>query len=96
MNLLVPGWQRISLLDHIYLGVIAKVSTLTQFPLVPGCDYYCFFFWTRQWSTCNSFLMDSIYTPKLDASLAKANAVPSSISLGFLHSVLFLIPLDYH
>ena len=40
-------------------------------------------FWTRPWLTLNN----SLETPELDASLDEPDAIPSSVSSGFLCSV---------
>ena len=76
--------------SHIYPGFTGKVSSLTHFPLEPGCEDYAFLdqdvadFKQGQ----DSILTDSLETPELDASLDEPDAVTySSVSSGFLHLV---------
>ena len=72
--------------SHSCHGFIGKVSSLTHFPLEPGCDDYSFLDqvvadFEQGW---DSILTDSLETPELDASLDKPDAIPSSVSSGFL------------
>ena len=80
--------------SHIYPGFTGKVSSLTHFP--PGCEDY--FFLDQAVADfehgLDSILTDSIEIPELDMSLDDPDAITSSVSSGFLHSVLFLIILD--
>ena len=75
--------------SHIYPGFTGKVSSLTHFPLEPGCEDYAFLDQAvadfKQ--GLDSILTDSLETPDLDTSLQESDAVTSSVSLGFLHSV---------
>ena len=75
--------------SHIYPGLTGKVLSLTHFPLEPGCEDYSF----QDEAVADfeqgldSILTNSLETPELDASLDEPDAVPSSVSSGFLHSV---------
>ena len=75
--------------SHIYPGFTGKVSSLTHFPLEPGCEDYAFL----DQAVANieqgldSILTDSLETPDLDTSLQESDAITSSVSSGFLHSV---------
>ena len=76
--------------SHIYPGFTGKVSSLTHFPLEPGCEDYAFLdqavagFEQRS----DSILTDSLNTLELDTSLDEPDAVTSSsVSSGFLCSV---------
>ena len=73
---------------HIYPGFMGKVSTLTNFPLEPGCeDYYFLDQAVEDFEYgLDSILTDSIDTPDLDALFGEADAISSSVSLGFLES----------
>ena len=79
--------------SHIYSCLIGKVSTLTHFPLEPGCEDYSFLDQTVEdfEHGLGSILKDSLYTPEQDASLDEADAIPSLVSSGFLHSVSTLL-----
>ena len=65
------------------------MSSLTHFPLEPGCEDYAFLDQAvadfKQ--GLDSILTDSLETPDLDTSLQESDAVTSSVSSGFLHSV---------
>ena len=65
------------------------VSTLTHFPLEPGCADYSFLDQAVKnfEHGIDSFLTDSIDTPQWDTSFDEADAIPSSIFSGFLCSV---------
>ena len=76
--------------SHIYPGFTGKVSSLTHFPLEPGCENYAFLDQAvadfKQ--GLDSILTDSLETLELDTSLEEPDAVTSSsVSSGFLHSV---------
>ena len=75
--------------SHIYPGFTGKVSSLTHFPLELGCEDYAFLDQAvadfKQ--GLDSILTDSLETPDLDTSLQESDAVTSSVSSGFLHSV---------
>ena len=75
--------------SHIYPWFTGKVSSLTHFPLEPGCEDYAFLDQAvadfKQ--GLDSILTDSLETPKLDTSLEEPDAITSSVSSGFLHSV---------
>ena len=86
--------------SHIYPGFTGKVSSLTHFPLEPGCEDYAFLDQAvadfKQ--GLDSILTDSLKTLELDTSLEEPDAVTSSsVSSGFLHSWLvpFLIILSH-
>ena len=73
--------------SHIYPGFTGKVSSLTHFPLEPGCEDYAFLDQAvadfKQ--GFDSILTDSLETPELDTSLDEPDAVTSSsVSSGFL------------
>ena len=75
--------------SHIYPGFTGKMSSLTHFPLEPGCEDYAFLdqavadFKQR----LDSILTDSLETPELDTSMQEPDAITSSVSSGFLCSV---------
>ena len=75
--------------SHIYPGFTGKVSSLTHFPLEPGCEDYAFLDQAvadfKQ--GLDSILTDSFKTPELDMSLEEPDAITSSVSSGFLHLV---------
>ena len=75
--------------SHIYPGFTGEVSSLTHFPLEPGCEEYSFLHQTVAdfEEGLDSFVTDSIKTPELDTSLDVPDAVTSSMSSGFLHLV---------
>ena len=78
---------------HIYPGCTGKVSSLTHFPLEPGCEDYAFLDQAvadfKQ--GLDSILTDSLETPELDTSLDEHDAVTSSsVSSGFLCLVITL------
>ena len=78
----------------IYPGFMGQVSTLTQFPLEPGCQDYSYLDQAGKdfEHGLDSILLDSVNTPELVASFNKTDAVPSS---GFLcWWVAILINLD--
>ena len=74
---------------HIYPGFTGKVSSLTHFPLEPGCEDYAFLDQAvadfKQ--GLDSILTDSLKTPELDTSLEELDVITSSVSSGFLCSV---------
>ena len=75
--------------SHIYPGFTGKVSSLTHFPLEPGCEDYSFLHQAvadfKQ--GLDSILTDYIETPELDTSLDEPDAIKFSVSSGFLCSV---------
>ena len=75
--------------SHIYPPFIGKMSTLTHFIHELGCEDYSFLDQAVEdfENDLDSILMDSIGTPELDASPEEADAIPSSVFSGFLHSV---------
>ena len=72
--------------SHIYPGFTGKVSSLTHFPLEPGCEDYAFLDQAVAdfEQGLDSILTDSLKTPELDTSLEEPDAVTSSVSSGFL------------
>ena len=79
--------------SHIYPGFTGKVSSLTHFPLEPGCEDYAFLDQAvADFEQGLDFILtDSLKTPELDASLDEPDVVTSSsVSYGFLHSVCTL------
>ena len=75
--------------SHIYPGFTGKVLSLTHFPLELGCEDYSFLNQAvadfEQGLDC--ILTNSPETPELDTSLDESDAIPSSVSSGFLHLV---------
>ena len=65
--------------SHIYPGFTGKVSSLTPFPLEPGCEDYAFLDQDvadfKQGLEC--ILTDSLETPELDTSLEESDAITS-------------------
>ena len=82
---------------HIYPGFMVKISKLIYFPLEPGCEDYSFLDQAVKGfgHGLNSILTDYINTSELDTALHGTDAMSTSVSIGFLHSVLFLILLDH-
>ena len=76
-------------LSHIYPGFTGKVSSLTHFPLEPGCEDCSFLDQAMAdfEEGLHSILTNSLETPELYASLDEPDVVPSSVSSGFLCSV---------
>ena len=74
---------------HIYPGFTGKVSSLTHFPLEPGCKDYAFLDQgvADFKQGLDSILTDSLETLELDTSLEEPDIITSSVSSGFLHSV---------
>ena len=72
--------------SHIYPGFTGKVSSLTHFPLELDCEDYSFLDQAMAdfEQGLDSILTNSLETPELDASLDKPDAIPSSVSSGFL------------
>ena len=81
--------------SHIYPGVTGKVSSLNHFPLEAGCEDYSFLDQAAAVfkQDFDSTLTDSIETPELDTSFDETDVITSSVSSGFLPSVLFVILL---
>ena len=75
--------------SHIYPGITGKVSSLTHFPLESGCEDYSFLDQAMAdfEQGLDSILTDCLETPELDTSLVEPDAITSSVSSGFLHSV---------
>ena len=75
--------------SHIYPGFTGNVSSLTHFPLEPGCEDYAFLGQAVADfnQVLDSILTDSLETPELDTSLEEPVAITSSVSSGFLHLV---------
>ena len=80
---------------HTYPDFMVEVLPLTHFQLEQGCEDYSFLDQAVSQFGLDSVLTDSINTLELDASFDEANTVLSSVPLGFLNSVAFLIILDY-
>ena len=76
-------------LSHIYPGLTGIVSSLTHFPLEPGCEDYSFLDQAVAdfEQGLDSILTDSIEIPKLDTSLDDPYAITSSVSCGFFNLV---------
>ena len=73
--------------SHIYPGFTGKVTSLTHFPLEPGCEDYAFLDQAVAdfEQGLDSILTDSLETPELDTSLEEPDAITSSsVSSGFL------------
>ena len=74
---------------HIYPGFTGKVSSLTQFPLEPGCEYYSFLNQAmanfEQGLDC--ILNDSLETTELDTSLDESDSNTPSVSSGIFQLV---------
>ena len=75
--------------SHIYPGFTGKVASLTHFPLEPGCEDYAFLDQAVPdfEQGLDSILTNSLETLDLDTSLQESDAITSSVSSGFLHSV---------
>ena len=75
--------------SHISPGFTGKMPTLTHLPLERGCDDYSFLDQAVGdfEEGLDSILIDSMKTPDLDTSLDEPDAITSSVSSGFLHSV---------
>ena len=75
--------------SHIYPGFTGKVSSLTHFPLEPGCEGCAILDQAVAdfEQGLDSILTDSLETPELDTSLEDPDAITSSVSSGFLYSV---------
>ena len=74
--------------SHIYPGFAGKVSSLTHFPLEPGCEDYAFLDQAVAdfEQGLDSILTDSLETLELDTSLDEPDVIISSVSSGFLCS----------
>ena len=72
--------------SHIYPAFTSKVSSLTHFPLKPGCEDCSFLDQAVAdfEQGLDSILTESIETPELDAYLDEPDAITSSVSFGFL------------
>ena len=71
---------------HVYPGFTGKVSSLTHFPLEPGCEDYSFLDQAMAdfEQGLDSILTDSLEKQELDASLDETDGITSSVSSGFL------------
>ena len=78
--------------SRIYPGFTGKVSSLTHFPLEPGCEDYAFLDQAVAdfEQGLDSILTDSLQTPELDTSLEEPDAFTSSVPSGFLYMVNIL------
>ena len=78
--------------SHIYPGFTGKVSSLIHFPLELGCEDYSFLDQAMAdfEQGLDSILINSLDTLELDTSLDEPDAITSSVSSGFLHSVTTL------
>ena len=83
--------------SYIYPGFTGKVSSLTHFPLEPGCEDYAFLDQAVAdfEQGLDSILTDSLETLELDTTLDEPDIITSSVSSRFLHSVPFLIILSH-
>ena len=83
--------------SNIYPGFTGKVSSLTHFPMEPGCEDYAFLDQAVAdfEQGLDSILTDSLETLELNTSLDEPDIITSSVSSGFLHSVPFLIILSH-
>ena len=72
--------------SHIYPSFMAKVSTLTYFPLEPRCEDYSFFDQALEdlEDGLDSIPLDSVNTAQLDSSFDETESMPSSVSSGIL------------
>ena len=75
--------------SDIYPGFTGKVSSSTHFPLEPRCEDYAFLDQAVAdfEQGLDSILTDSLEALELDTSLEEPDAILSSVSSGFLHSV---------
>ena len=89
MNSLIWSTEQFVAHLHIFPWCMAKVSSLTHFPLEPGCEDYTFLDQavTDFEQGLDSILTNSIETPELDTSLDEPDVITSLISSGFLHLV---------
>ena len=78
--------------SDIYPGFTGKVSSLTHFPLEPGCEDFAFLDQAVVdfEEGLDSILTDSLETPELVTSLDEPDVITSSVSSGFLCSVTTL------
>ena len=78
--------------SHIYPEFTGMVSSLTHFPLEPGCEHYAFLDQAVAdfEQGLDSILTDSLKTLELDTSLEEPDAITSSVSSGFLCLVITL------
>ena len=73
--------------SHIYPGLTGKVTSLTHFPLEPGCEDYAFLDQAvaEFKQGLDSITTDSLETQELDTLLDEPDAITSSsVSSGFL------------
>ena len=73
--------------SHIYPGFTGKVSSLTHYPLEPGCEDYAFLDQAVAdfEQGLDSILTNSLEILELDTSLEESDVITSSVSSGFLH-----------
>ena len=78
--------QQFVALSLIYPGFTGKVSSLTHFPLEPGCEDYALLDQAVAdfEQGLHSILTDSLETLELDTSLEEPDAITSSVTSGFL------------
>ena len=79
--------------SHIYPRFTGKVSSLAHFALEPEYEDYSFLDQAVAdfEQDLDSIFTDSLKTPELDTSLDEPDAIMSSVSSGFLHSVSTLL-----
>ena len=72
------------------------MSSLTHFPLEPGCEDYTFLDQTVAdfEQGLDSILTDLLETPELDTSLDEPNVITSSVSSGF-HCLVSILSDNY-
>ena len=90
MSLLTPGLQSSLLPTPTFIpGFTGKVSSLTHFPLEPGCEDYAFLDQAIAdfEQSLNSIFTNSLRTLELDTSLDEPDVITSSVSSGFLYLV---------
>ena len=75
--------------SHIYPQFTGKMSSLTHFPMESGCEDCPFLDQAMAdfEQDLDSMLTNSLETPELDTSMDEPDAIPSSVSSGFLCSV---------
>ena len=83
--------------SHIYHGSTGKVLNLINFPLELGYEDYTLldkavkYFWVWSW-----FYPQRLHQHiRAGCIIDEDDSMPSSVSSGFLHSVLFLLILEY-
>ena len=68
--------------SHIHPEFTAKMSTVTHFPLEPGCEEYSFLDQAVENAECglDSIFTDSIITLELNASFSEPDVMTPSVS----------------